>query len=48
MSSAVFETPPCKSVRISGGGTNPGWKTDNCPDDIHYSFKIIRVTVDAS
>lgn len=47
MSSAIFETPPCTSVRISGGSANPGWKSDNCPDDNHYSFRIIRVTVES-
>ena len=48
MSCAIFETPPCKWVRISGGSANPGWKSDNCPDDNHYSFRIIRVTVEAA
>jgi len=45
MSSAVFSTPPCKSVRVSGGSANPGWKSDKAPDDCHYSFRIIRTTV---
>ena len=47
MSSAIFETPPCKWVRISGGSANSGWRSDNCPDDNHYSFRIIRVTVES-
>jgi hypothetical protein len=47
MSCAIFEIPPCKWVRVAGGSATPGWKSDNCPDDNHYSFKIIRVTVDA-
>jgi len=47
MSCAVFETPPCKSVRLSGGSVNVGWTMDNSPDDNHYSFRMIRVTVDA-
>ena len=47
MSCAIFEIPPCKWVRIAGGSATPGWKSDNCPDDNHYSFKIIRVSVDA-
>jgi hypothetical protein len=47
MSCAVFETPPCKSVRISAGSTCVGWKSDNCPDDNHYSVRVIRTTVDA-
>ena len=46
MSCAVFETPPCKSVRISAGSINAGWTSDNCPDDHHYSIRMIRVTVD--
>ncbi|MBI83762.1 MAG: hypothetical protein CMJ81_11240 [Planctomycetaceae bacterium] len=46
MSSAIFETPPCTSVRVSAGSTNIGWKTDNCPDDHHYSIRMIRVTLD--
>ena len=48
MSSAMFSTPPCRNVRISGGGDCPGWKSDNCPDDNHYSFRMIRVTVEAT
>ncbi|MDP7395921.1 MAG: hypothetical protein QGF67_07520 [Lentisphaeria bacterium] len=46
MSCAIFETPPCKSVRISGGSINVGWKRDNDPDDHHYSFRMIRTTTD--
>ena len=48
MSSATFSTPPCKQVRISGGSACPGWKSDNGPDDNHYSFRIIRVTVEST
>ncbi len=48
MSSAVFETPPCKQVRISAGSTNVGWTSDNCPDDHHYSVRLIRVTVEGT
>ena len=48
MSCAVFETPPCRLVRISAGSINVGWKTDNCPDDNHYSLRMIRVTVEAT
>jgi hypothetical protein len=48
MSSAVFETPPCKSVRISAGSTQVGWTSDNSPDDHHYSIRTIRVTVDGN
>ena len=46
MSSASFSTPPCRKVRISGGSACPGWKSDNCPDDNHYSVRMIRVTVE--
>jgi hypothetical protein len=45
MSCAVFEIPPSKQVRISGGCEVPGWTDDTFPDDAHYSFRIIRTTV---
>jgi hypothetical protein len=45
MSCAVFQIPKSKTVRIKGGSTVPGWEEDNYPDDIHYSFRVIRVTV---
>ncbi|HIE03261.1 MAG TPA: hypothetical protein EYP61_00730 [Candidatus Latescibacteria bacterium] len=45
MSCAVFEVPMSRKVVISGGSAVPGWTTDNFPDDAHYSFRIIRVTV---
>ena len=45
MSSAVFEIPPSKKVIVMGGCEMPGWRTDNFPDDAHYSFRIIRTTV---
>lgn len=48
MSSAFFSTPPCRQIRVSGGSACPGWKSDNCPDDNHYSFRIIRLTVESS
>lgn len=48
MSCAIFETPPCEWVRVSAGSTAPGWKSDNCPDDNHYSVRMIRVTIEAS
>ena len=47
MSSAMFSTPPCRQVRVSGGCVCAGWKSDNCPDDSHYSFRIIRITVES-
>ena len=45
MSCAIFEIPKSCKVTITGGGENPGWSEDNYPDDNHYSFRIIRVTV---
>ena len=45
MSCAVFEIPPSNSVKIAGMGAIPGWSDDNYPDDVHYSFRLIRTTV---
>ena len=45
MSSAIFEIPKSSKVTISGGSEICAWTDDNYPDDIHYSFRIIRVTV---
>ena len=45
MSSAIFEIPESKKIIISGGSEIPGWTSDNYPDDAHFSFRIIRVTV---
>ncbi len=45
MSCAIFQIPKSKLVRIKSGSTIPGWEEDNYPDDIHYSIRIIRVTV---
>jgi hypothetical protein len=45
MSCAIFQIPKATTVRIKGGSTIPGWDEDNYPDDIHYSFRVIRVTV---
>jgi len=45
MSSAIFEIPESKKITISGGSEIPGWTSDNYPDDAHFSFRIIRVTV---
>lgn len=45
MSCAIFEIPPSEKVTIMGGGEVPGWTDDNWPDDVHYSFRIIRTTV---
>ena len=45
MSCAVFSIPPSKKVVVMGGSTSLGWHDDNAPDDVQYSFRIIRVTV---
>lgn len=45
MSSAVFEIPKSRKVTIKGGSAIGGWEEDTFPDDAHYSFRIIRVTV---
>ncbi len=45
MSCAVFAIPPSKRVSIMGGSTPLGWRDDNFPDDVQYSFRTIRVTV---
>jgi len=45
MSSAIFEIPPSKNVTVMGGGETPGWRSDSFPDDLHYSFRMIRTTV---
>ncbi len=45
MSSATFEIPASRKVVISGGSEVCAWTNDNFPDDVHYSFRIIRVTV---
>jgi len=48
MSSAIFEIPKSKKIRISGGSQIPGWTDDNYADDLHYSIRIIRTTVSIS
>tara|TARA_B100001013_G_scaffold299235_2_gene200311 strand:- start:871 stop:1602 length:732 start_codon:yes stop_codon:yes gene_type:complete len=45
MSCAIFEIPRSSSVSITGGSDICAWQEDNFPDDVHYSFRIIRVTV---
>jgi hypothetical protein len=45
MSCAVFEIPPSRRVRVSGGSLSTGWTGDNFPTDNHYSFRTIRTTV---
>ena len=45
MSCAIFEIPKSRKVVISGGCEICAWTDDSYPDDIEYSFRIIRVTV---
>ena len=45
MSSAIFEIPPSKTVRVMSAGTIPAWSDDHYPDDAHYSVRYIRTTV---
>ncbi len=45
MSCATFEIPKSSRVLISGGSELCVWQEDNYPDDVHYSFSIIRTTV---
>lgn len=45
MSSAIFEIPKSRKVVISGGCEVCAWTDDGFPDDVHYSFRIIRTTV---
>ncbi len=47
MSSAVFEIPRSKKVIIMGGSETAGFLTDAYPDDNHYSFRTLRITVAA-
>ena len=48
MSSAIFEIPRSRKVSVGGGCQVSGWQEDNYPDDAHYSFRLVRLTVDAS
>lgn len=45
MSCAVFEVPRSTKVKITGGCESLSWSEDNYPDDVHYSFRIIRTRV---
>ena len=45
MSSAIFEIPESKRIKISGGCEICAWSDDEYPDDVHYSFHTIRITV---
>lgn len=45
MSCAIFEIPGSKKIKISGGCEVCAWSDDRYPDDVHYSFNLIRVTV---
>lgn len=48
MSCAIFEIPKSRKVTISGGSELCAWTSDSYPDDIHYSFRMIRITVATS
>ena len=45
MSSAFFSIPPSLKVRIAAGSECVSWNDDTYPDDVHYSVRLIRVTV---
>ena len=47
MSSAHFHIPPLRQGHdFSGGSQVPGTPHDQGADDAHYTFRIIRLTVD--
>ena len=45
MSCAIFEIPKSPRVIITGGSEICAWSDDDFPDDVHYSFTIIRTTL---
>lgn len=45
MSCAVFELPKTHKVVITGGSEVCPWSDDGYPDDVHYSFRIVRTTL---
>jgi hypothetical protein len=45
MSSALFSIPPSLKIQITAGSECISWNDDTYPDDVHYSIRIIRVTV---
>ena len=45
MSCAIFEIPRSHRVIITGGSEICAWRDDDFPDDVHYSFTIIRTTL---
>lgn len=45
MSCGVFEIPKSRKIVITGGSEICAWSNDNYPDDVHYSFRTIRVTL---
>ena len=45
MSCAIFEIPRSPRVIITGGSEICAWSDDDFPDDVHYSFTIIRTTL---
>lgn len=45
MSCALFAIPPSRKIQITAGCECVSWNDDAYPDDVHYSIRIIRVTV---
>ena len=45
MSCALFSIPPSRKIQITAGSECISWNDDAYPDDVHYSIRIIRVTV---
>jgi hypothetical protein len=45
MSCALFSIPPSRKIQITAGCECISWNDDSYPDDVHYSLRIIRVTV---
>ena len=45
MSCAIFEIPKSGKVIITGGSEVCAWSDDDYPDDVHYSFRMIRTTL---
>lgn len=46
MSCAHFCMPRCRKVTVTGGSEVPATPYDLGADDAHYTFRIIRITVD--
>jgi hypothetical protein len=45
MSCALFSIPLSRAVKVIAGSEILGWPDDNFPDDVHYSIRMIRITV---